>query len=626
MPPRRRPRKTATTRVAPIVISSDSSSSNGCEVVSDFEEDDRAPLPASAPSSRSPKRRPRPRFAVKIPSAPSSPTARVQRPAPLSTPAQPSTPPADTWPDAHAPDLSSGLVMSAITVNKLRKWLTAALDMSAPSPRVLILTGPPGAGKSTAVKILASEASVEVAEWQAPLPVGDLRSTTAFLLESLESFAVGMRYPSLISARPERRLLLIDDLPLALTGRNDVHGADRLVEFFKRTSASDALPTVVILSDNGRERLRVARALGLDTASSPNMAILNVPPATEARMIKVLEGVARRANRAILPDSLNALVAASAGDIRAALNSLHLYAIYPEGEKPVAVAEEAPATMAGKRKRGAKGAKKPAAALAALDHVRGVGSDATLDTLHAVGKVLNNKRLSTGESRYDAEQILADSRADPSAFVSFLHHNYPSYFNSVSDACDALELVSESEALLEWRPDATLRGHLGDCAASVVTRGFLWHNQDPIRTGWRPVLGPQHYSTRQEAGANLEAASKALGRARIGLLDSPRSLAIDFSPYAKRMAELGSIGGRGGSKVQFSVGSGVVKSEPGSGDSVELAMMAEEEANGLAVLDFENRASGSGSSAFGQAASVQPELQEEEEVELPDDTIEAWDD
>lgn len=514
--------------------------------------------------------------------------------------------------------------MSAITVNKLRKWLTAALDMSTPSPRVLILTGPPGAGKSTAVKILASEASVEVAEWQAPLPVGDLRSTTVFLLESLESFAVGMRYPSLTSARPERRLLLIDDLPLALTGRN-VHGADRLVDFFKRTSASDALPTVVILSDNGRERLRVARALGLDAASSPNMAMLKVPAATEGRMVNVLEGVARRANRAILPDSLNALVAASAGDIRAALNSLHLYAIYPEGEKPVAVAEEAPTTRAGKRKRGVKGAKKPAATLAALDHVRGVGSDATLDTLHAVGKVLNNKRFSTGESRYDAEQILADSRADPSAFVSFLHHNYPSYFNSVSDACDALELVSESEALLEWRSDVTLRGHLGDCAASVVTRGFLWHNKDPIRTGWRPVLGPQHFSTRQEAGANLEAASKALGRAKIGLLDSSRSLAIDFSPYAKRMAELGSRGGRGGSKVQFSVG-WVVKSEPASGDSVELAMMAEEEANSLAALDFENRASGSTSSAFGQAASVQPESQKEEEFELPGDVIEAWDD
>lgn len=464
--------------------------------------------------------------------------------------------PPETWPDAHAPDSSRSLVMAPVTVNKIRKWLKQAVsttEASPSSPRALLLTGPPGAGKSAAVRTVTNELGCELCEWQAPFVSECRGSTSRVLLESIQDFLIGVQYPSLIASvsdsapsnsPPLGRVLLLDDLPRSLS--ETIHS--QVGKFIGLAMENCIHPIILILSDSSKARSKSTRALGLDPADSPNVLTINVPPATESAMSRVLTAAAKRQRREILPDSLNYLIQSSHGDIRAALNTLYLYAL-PQSYGSVLDVSVDTSDVPKKRKK--KEAKRSRAVRSTrtlqqplpVDHVPGIGSDASLDTFHAVSKVLNNKRRENGLSKYDPEKVLADSHAEPAAFVSFLHQNYARFFSKSSDAAEALEILSESELLLQWRQDDVSRMSLADCAASIVTRGFLFHNSDPIQTGWRPIQGPESFAVLRAASNRLGAARQCSKLTGFEEVISLRTWATDMAPYRQAMGLISDASG-----------------------------------------------------------------------------------
>jgi hypothetical protein len=614
------------------------------DAVGEFDDGPSHPSSSSASSDAAEARKLAPaRFAF------ATKTRVCSKPPAGATPAVPrSAPDGQTWPDAHAPQTAPALVMAAVTVNKLRKWMAAAVSKNPPGhPRLLILTGPPGTGKSSAVRVLSKELGVEIAEWHAPLPTGETDSTTRALLDSLQAFLVGARYPSLVSpseAPPSQRLLLIDDIPLSLSDFHSHARTGRLTCILANAAESSSTATVVIISDSNKARARSARVLGLSLFESPNVQVLNVNPATDNNMARAIEAVTRRENRQLPPDSLNALIAASEGDIRAALNTLHMYATCPEVQGPDLAQPAGPPPPVGHngRPRAPRRARvaavgPPAAPPVTLDHVPGIGSDASLDTFHAVSKVLNNKRLSTGGSKYDAEQVLGDARAEPAAFVAFLHQNFPRFFTSAADAAHVLELLSDSAALLEWRQDDALRSSLGDCAASVVTRGFLLHNTEPKRTGWRPVQGPECFAVRREASDCLHRAREAFDSHRPGSMEPARALATDVLPYMELMGRAGAPtsralrGGTGDPRFAFrrTIGNAhrLRLEQPGASavSAVELAMLDEEE---VERSPTPRRTDSSAALAGGRPlANCHGEAgAADANAELVGDTINDWDD
>lgn len=483
-------------------------------------------------------------------------------------------PDARAWADRHTPVSGHALVMSNRKISEVRAWMRAAVE--GVGARMLVLAGPPGSGKSSVVRALAAEVGLDVAEWSAPAGCRGVR-----LVESLGEFFVGVRYPSLVGGGG-RRLLLVEDLPA--NARDVVEKRDLLRDVMWNAARFSRHPTVVILSDSDKARAHAARTIGLDLLESELVASIKVPPVTDINLSNAVKRVLDNEGFSISASDLGALVASCCGDVRAAVNGLQFFvgnraddrngtAVGLSGLDAMGPHANGRDASRKRKTRSAKRArpvvKRPVVKRPAVDLIAGVGRDASLGTYHAVSKILNNKRLDGGESKYDPEQVLDDAHAEPASFLAFLHQNYPPFFGNIEDAAEALGTLSDCDRFLPWMQDDLSRTYLADCAASVAVRGFLQFNRNPIRTGWRPIRGPESYSIAEEGNEFLHVSRQRF--ANFTDLDvRKRSFVCEVVPYAEILSH--SPLKQWGGEVKFHQSSRIASAV----DTAEVAMVEEE--------------------------------------------------
>lgn len=413
---------------------------------------------------------------------------------------------AQAWVEKYSSmSLQGGLATSGKKTKEIANWLKGALNGC--SPRLLILSGPPGCGKSTAVRAAAKMVECPVSSWQAPAT--GVRNISMTLIDDFRSFFVGGRYPTLRdedNAADEgdscrNKILLVEDFPVCVT---DIAQKRSMVQkIFSDAALFAPHPTVVIISDSEKGVARTAKFMfGAELLESPSVALIRVPKVTETMMKKRLRDVLQREGLSFSQDKLNGAVSLARGDIRAALNALQFCSSAERNPHASVGPSQRYAENSKRSKRMRRGEHRSFAVL------NTVGQDASLGMYHAVSKILNNKRNEEGFSKYVAEDILEDARADPSSFLEFLHHNYPDFFGDIDDVVNALGCLSQADCLLPWRQDDMSRTGLWDCAASLATRGFLFHNLNPIRTGWRPIRGPESYGILKEGREHVSSAQR----------------------------------------------------------------------------------------------------------------------
>lgn len=405
-----------------------------------------------------------------------------------------------TWTELFDdPSVRSGLLISTRKANEIRAWLNNAFKFMG--PRFLILGGPPGCGKSSALRAICSEMDCDLLTWQAPACIKG--SISAALLDDLESFVVGTRYPGFRvydadlttstsevepSLRLHRRVLMIDDLPISAI---DLQGnREATCTMMRKVAQFAPHPTVLVLSDSAKGIARTARlVLGFDFITSSDVASINIPPVTGNVMRKRLREVGGRMQVKILQQAIDDVIIASSGDFRAALNCLQFSSNLATSEWANGQNRQNISRTVHKRQR-------RKCVYPAIARVVDVGADGTLGTYHAVAKILINKRDEHGRSENVAEDILHEARVETSNFLEFLYHNYPDFFGNSDDIVSALSCLSDADTFLPWIQDDDSRTMLSDCAASLATRGFLLFNTLPIQSGWRPIKGPESYEIR----------------------------------------------------------------------------------------------------------------------------------
>eukprot|EP00026_Physarum_polycephalum_P001165 Phypoly_transcript_01166.p1 GENE.Phypoly_transcript_01166~~Phypoly_transcript_01166.p1 ORF type:complete len:1007 (+),score=264.12 Phypoly_transcript_01166:548-3568(+) len=418
-------------------------------------------------------------------------------------------PNADLLAEKYEPTTEQELAVQPKKIAEVRKWIRDTLDSLQANvkyaPRMLVLTGPCGAGKTALLRVLAKEVNCEICEWITP-PVTVKKnsedSLTVPYMPRLQEFQKWLRFAGLSQGlfAAANKILLIEDMPFLA----DVAKTDEFRETIREFLRTTRYPLVFILSDTYMGNSAVNTILSHDILESPMVSHIGVNAVTAPKAKKAIERIVRGENLEITPSQIESIIHDNEGDVRAIINSLQFFCV---GREP----KEKPKKGKAKAKEKQEKPKEKESVQTFLGC-----RDISLSLFHALGKILYNKRLPETDPNADIEsslyrppmenvpeQVIERVHVEPSMFNMFLHQNYPDFFTDVDDISEALLYLSDADRLAKpWEDSATF----GPFVASVAARGFQYAQTHEFERKFLPLKKPQLIETMRTRDSNCQAA------------------------------------------------------------------------------------------------------------------------
>lgn len=471
-----------------------------------------------------------------------------------------------TYIDKYRPKTVDEVAVHRRKVEEVQAWLLEAAcwsqtlkhqrSVASTFPKLLILYGSSGVGKSTLVEILCGELGLNVRQWsdtgnsggtrlgalsyaQATSTAsgvgggldGDHFEFAAPFVSNLDDFRDFMLrsaiFPSLAltvvsddasagnggqlgahgaESQDAGDLLLIQELPKV----HDDVGKERMQEILSQYLRYGRFPAVLVATtgdraDESAHEAALARLLSSEVVRSPSTRLLKVNPVNFTLMRKLLRRVAERESLLLTSDHLDSIARSSAGDIRTALNTLQFYGMAPQllvVEPGRAKESKGPRSL----KRRPRNLLEDEMGTAAQSGIA-CGRDDFLDNLHTLGKLLYAKRDESGRLEFDPDSLVAASSLDASSTAAFLSENAVEFFEDVDDLARAAELFSDaavwsgSHARGKRKNDTSLASFPDDSVAALVGRISAETNLHPAPRTFRPLQKPASFwveATRRE--------------------------------------------------------------------------------------------------------------------------------
>ncbi|KAJ3035707.1 Cell cycle checkpoint protein rad17 [Rhizophlyctis rosea] len=284
------------------------------------------------------------------------------------------------WLDKYVPQKEEEVAVHKKKIADVRNWLLKAISSAAerrrhvyPVAKILVLTGPSGAGKTAVVGMLAIELHLELLEWINPMNTNSITSvyaeeedqlnrangTSSYMSVSRkfsEFLGQAGRGPTLsmttdasanAPSRSTGKIILVEDLPNVtnLPTREAVHSSIRAYAHSPRST----YPLIFIVSDttivNGSdgfntrgsradEMITIKHLIPPDILQSPVCSQINFNPIAPTILVKALTNVIKleSGNRTLKPSQtdkaqIERIAASSSGDIRCALNALQFLSL-----------------------------------------------------------------------------------------------------------------------------------------------------------------------------------------------------------------------------------------------------------------------------------------------------------
>ena len=358
----------------------------------------------------------------------------------------------ELWINNHQPASVEELAVNSRKVEEVDAWLGEASRTTTGG--CLVLSGPPGSGKTATLLALAARRGLRLQEWlnpveQAAYQGGALyeaefsqRGDTVEFVSKVKQFRQwlrGAKYSSFSGSK----VILIEDLPSLKP--EDLHEA---LESF--LNCKSKVPIVFIISESATAEKSgsLRQIFPPDLIEKLKMRVISFNPVTTTNMVKTLTKLAviqsqRGGRKFQVPDkaTLENLAESVGGDLRAGINALQFSCL--NDTRDLKEAFEGVSKIA-TSKAGKTTKKVDKTSETKLSRIG--GKDQGLVMFHALGKILYAKRTDQMESvslpahlsehsrrvlKSNPDEVIEKTTLSHDAFNCFLHHNCPPFFTKV---------------------------------------------------------------------------------------------------------------------------------------------------------------------------------------------------
>ncbi|POM76293.1 Hypothetical protein PHPALM_6484 [Phytophthora palmivora] len=497
------------------------------------------------------------------------------------------------WADLYAPKAVDDLCVNKKKVQEISEWLerNTTPQSGVFQKRLLFLCGPPGSGKSTAVRCIARQHGLIIKEWEDNSAAGKLNYERMLREEfwtpqvsGVDDFSDFIHRSSAYAALPiatsrrastigrKRRLSSNHHVSDNLQKSSTIGGQFILIESWPQSWSKDQsfyeeklqqiyqhvvdpsggchYPVVCIYSDVQGSKIdldHLSRKFSREVMHSPLTSVITINAVISAQLKKHLNRVAAQENCTTQVEDIQKIIDSSNGDLRHALNMLQL-----SQSSTVKMPRVASTSTSKKGKK--KNTAFDVSEMKALSSTSSSARDPFLSDFHVVGKLLHGKMFqgtSTNESKlksmttdFDYDQILDASAMPLDRVLGLVHENSIAYFSQVDDLSGALELMSLCEVMVAESysgvssSEAFKRSR--DVAQSILMRTVAVTNENPAPKAFRPITRPRTYTARQRIVSRREEILLATrGQHDLQYACSGDVFAFEVEPYLTIMDRVG---------------------------------------------------------------------------------------
>jgi len=433
------------------------------------------------------------------------------------------------WVNKYTPSCVTDLAVNKKKIASVQEVLERSFVQSrqpGQCAQIILLTGDSGTGKSTTLRLLVNDLHAELKEWVTPAAdqfvrkdLVQVNAEDSVPFESqwskFKDFLFrANRYRSLAlcagDVQEQRKIILIEEFPHIF-----MRNVDSFHSVLRHYRSHGRCPLVFILgSSDGGSMEHLLFPKSLQTELSIEVISFNAaaPTILSKMLLKIVDQESASCSSIRIPDAevIEQLVAASHGDIRAAINALQFYCQTSTNDVCQLTCGQ---TVNTKRKYDRKNKvaktsvgnnKKPKVASDSDSSI--CVRDSMLTLFHAVGKVLHCKRDSMMSPSDDLlpdhmsnlrrhlllvnpEDVADNVHLTSEQFIAFLHQNFIDFHTEINDVVSTASYLSDCETLTtNWITKHLLESY----AVSVATRGCLFNMPNgPTAVGWKPLHKPQ---------------------------------------------------------------------------------------------------------------------------------------